>query len=218
MLDIIDRYGLTDKDFIRFDSVKSYNLGAKQQGLIKGIEGGFSGTGKGYNTTLTLLEQMGFNINTVDRFLWAIMNTTQGAILEGYKESFTNTFNRELVHYLGSQIATLLFDDFNTTLSDKFGDNLIHIFNLSHAIVPLSFLAKSAGQALLETNNMDDWLRFHFKTSRNIINWKKKGHEWRNEKTSQERWLEQQKQARTDFEMSIYFMTNFVQKLSAIYE
>lgn len=140
--------------FITYESTKLY--------FEETMKSGFHGTSYNYQSALALLNEL--NVSKADFFLHEILNTMEGAILEGEQTTFENELKRVVIAHIGA----FLFDDFWNIGKEAIqegstdGFDAIHLFRLTNVVVPLSTLLIGLGNAAKSTDRkINEWAKVH---------------------------------------------------------
>lgn len=186
---------------IIYESTKLYNLGKNSSGV-------FSGSKMKFASAIELLNSL--NFPRAEALLAKVANTAEGAIFEADSRKIRDEVSRSLA----THVAYFLFDDWKT-IGKRSRANAIHIFRLSTAVIPLSFLLDRMATAIADTvGDIDSYTRFHFHIPEREFD-----HDYYtgNIDTSQEasfaRWSAQQS-AVEDATLQITFLRNFKQILT----
>lgn len=122
-----------DDTMIIKENIKKYNLGKN----FRGFKGG-SRNLEGLEATLSAM-----NFSKAQQMIDYIKQTMPSAVMADQKQ--------EVRDDLSVIVANFLFDDFNIIDKSK-GVNVVHVFDLSNIVVPLSYLLFRLADALNQTN------------------------------------------------------------------
>ena len=186
---------------IIYESTKAYSLGKSFEDY-----GGFHGTSWHAKELDTLLTDLNLTVDSGINLTTLLLNTAPYAIASDKKNEIEKTLARNVAYFL--------FDDYKT-IGNAFGTthNAIHIFNLSHIYVPLSYLLYRISNALANAErNLYNEVRFNLTYPSSLYHDQIPGFQPARERTwyhSNRRWRAEQKNMWDGFKLEISFLQNF---------
>lgn len=202
---------------ILYESTKLYGLGKAEVNEKKKTRGftGFSGGGVNFKGAINMLNSIGYP--HAEAFLNKVAQTAEGAIYGSEASVIRKNASTTLAQY----IAFFLFDDWDQIKKPtEGGPNVIHYFNLSNYIIPLSYLLEKFADALdavdrgmQDGGNPFSYVNVRFDIPKIMFDEYGEGKYETTIAASNERW-EKQMRAAKQFTIYIDFLRNFRELIS----
>lgn len=185
------------------ETTKAYVLGTK----FDNGGSGFHGTTYGYESFKPILKRLnGINPQAV---LSTLLNLREGTVLGN------STKYRSRAEAMFTQLfADMMFE--RPRIEIPGGNNVIYVFRLTGTVLPLSYVLRCAGLAAQQAyHNMRNVISFKIRTPKLPLKYKGKDPSDPDVESSiYLRWRNQRAESRSEFEVSINFMQNFVALLN----
>lgn len=198
-----------NKDAIAvYESTKLY-----QSSSIANEKRWFSGTTYGFEAARSLIGDLGAEVsvsqNQVDLFFHRLLNEAPGGLREIV--SMRNEDEDALRRIVAENVAAFLFDDYwniGTKAAGSHGTTAIHLFRLTHIVVPLSsfllLISKSLENAIKDTA-LGDTVRINLTLPQiRVVH----------DESIEESWAATRALAEKNFKLKINFLKNFQDSIS----